>query len=108
MERIALPNGRWFDMDSARVWANDSYWDGRNRCSKITGSQWSHQYLYRSKSGAWILRDTSSWESVQDVYEVIDEETALDWLVSQGYADTDDLPADVRERLVARAIDLEI
>ena len=55
MRRQALTDGtgRWFDLDAAKRFDEATIWDGRNRISLATGSQWDHEALYRT--GQWPL-----------------------------------------------------
>lgn len=90
MKRIALQNGSWFDEDSAKHWKEDSNWDGHNHISCNTGSQWTHERLYRSKGGSWILNSWSQWQGSTETYEVIKPCDAASWLIRNGYEDIPD------------------
>lgn len=48
--KYRMDDGTVVDTDRASdSWAEASYWDGNNHISKATGSQWTHQQLYRSR-----------------------------------------------------------
>lgn len=78
MNRQALDDDTWFDIDKAELFEEETFWDGKNRCSKATGSQWTHEQLYRTAGGAWILRHYGSY---QESWKQITDEEAARWLV---------------------------
>jgi hypothetical protein len=47
----------------------------------VTGSQWNHEQLYRTKGGRWILHGWSQWQGSTDSWAEITNETAARWLV---------------------------
>jgi hypothetical protein len=78
MRRQALTDGSgWFDLDSAERFDEATIWDGRNRISLATGSQWDHEALYRTANGRWVKHWWSQWQGT--VAE------AAAWLVQNGY-----------------------
>jgi len=87
MRRIALTDGsgRWFDLDSAEKFDEATFWDGRNRISLATGSQWDHETLYRTKSGHWVRHWWTQWEGAADQWTLISADEAARWLVRNGY-----------------------
>jgi len=85
MKRRTLPDGRWFDLDTAKSFDEDTYWNGHNHISVATGSQWDHECLYRTASGLWVLEQTSAYQHVQDMYMQIDNDAAARWLVRNGH-----------------------
>ena len=87
MRRIALTDGsgRWFDLDSAEKFDEATFWDGRNRISRATGSQWDHETLYRTKSGHWVKHWQSQWQGSVDRWELISDDEAARWLIQNGY-----------------------
>lgn len=97
MKRQPLDNGRWFDIDSAMTYKEDTYWDGNNHISKVTGSQWEHEQLYYTKTGKWVLNCWSQIQGGRETWEIIDAETAYNWLINnaefeaakQHFPDTD-------------------
>lgn len=92
-ERVRLDDGTWFDSERAEAWDEDARYDGRNSVSQATGSPWEHQRLYRSVRGTWVLHNWSEWEDSKPSYDVIGEEDAHAWLLSQGHSDA--VPSDV-------------
>lgn len=93
MNRIALEDGRWFDADKAETWGDDTYWDGNNHISKATGSQWSHEALYLTAGGAWVLNWWSQVQGSRETYTVIEPEEATRWLVRNEH----ELPEQLRK-----------
>ena len=91
MQRQALENGGWFDVDAARWVDEDTYWDGNNHISVATGSQWDHEELYVTRQGRFVLHHSSQWQGSQDEWEEIDARDAAEWLV-RNHRDRDDLP----------------
>jgi len=91
MTRIALTDGsgKWFDEDKAEVFNEDTDWDGNNRISCATGSQWNHETLYRTKSKRWVLNWWSQWQGSTETYTEIDDKTAAAWLVRNGHEHPD-------------------
>lgn len=72
----------WFDLNAAEKFEEDTFFDGSNHISRATGSQWTHQELFRTKKGQWVLHtwggygNSSSWEFVA-------ESVAKEWLLTQ-------------------------
>lgn len=85
MQRQALPDGRWFDINQASRFEEATEWDGRNRISKATGSQWDHEELYLTANGHWILHRWSQWQGVPDTWSEIEPEEAVRWLIRNGH-----------------------
>ena len=73
--------GAWFDASKAQVWDEDTKWNGNNHISLATGSQWSHQRLFRTASGKWIVENTSQYQGSMDSYEEVTPAAAAAWLV---------------------------
>lgn len=46
MKRVSLINGKWFDLQKAEKFQENTFWNGSNQISKITKSQFEHQDLY--------------------------------------------------------------
>jgi hypothetical protein len=83
MNRQPLDNGTWFDTHKAEKFEEDTFWDGNNRCSQATGSQWNHEALYRTASGGWVLNAWSQWAGSRETWTLIDPDTACSWLIAQ-------------------------
>jgi hypothetical protein len=99
MRRVTMTDGsgRWLDLDTTQAFEEDTRFDGRNRISVATGSQWEHETLYRTAAGTWVLHHTSAWQGTLDTWEEIDEADAHRWLVANGEAAA--VPADALEAL---------
>nr|WP_294522511.1 hypothetical protein [uncultured Rhodopila sp.] len=82
MKRIALTDGTgaWFDAEKAWDWVEGTEWDGRNQISLSTGSQWSHERLYRTPGDRYILKKWNSGGGI-DEYELVDAATAAAWMI---------------------------
>ena len=85
MRRQSIGNGKWFDLDTATSFTEETQFDGRNHISLATCSQWEHQELYRTKSGTWVLNEWSQWQGSTDTWTEIDDEDAARWLVRNEY-----------------------
>ena len=87
MKRQVLTDGsgRWFDLESAEVFDEDTRWNGRNKSSCATGSQWEHETLYRTKSDRWILSHKSQWEGHLPSWTEMEATAAARWLSINGY-----------------------
>lgn len=81
MARQEIADGRWFDPDAARVWEEGTKFDGNNRISLATGSQWDHEQLYLTAKGHWVVNAWSQWQGTSETYRAIDPAEAAMWLV---------------------------
>lgn len=84
MKRQVTDDGHWFDLDAAEHFEESTFWDGRNRCSRVTGSQWEHETLYRTRGGRWVLNRSSQWEGARDSWVEIDDDAAALWFMRNG------------------------
>lgn len=102
MARIALTNktGQWFDDDKAEMIKENTTYNGNNWISDATGSQWEHEYLYRTVKGRWVLNHSSPYHGSMETYEEINNEGAAAWMAKQGM--------DPHESLIKEFNDLEI
>lgn len=82
MSRINLGNGSWFSPESAECFGELTWWDGRNRISVPTGSQWEHEELYRTRKGVWVLHSWSQWQGSRSTYEIVGDAQAKAWLIA--------------------------
>lgn len=87
MARQLIDGGGWFSTKKAEFWEEDSWWDGHNYVSRATGDAHSHQRLYRTAKGAWVLHSWSQWQGSCETWERIEPEAARDWLLSQSEGD---------------------
>ena len=81
MKRTALQNGGWFDADTAEKYEEADYFDGSNRISRATHSEWDHENLYRPRSGRWVLNAWSQRQGSTESYREISEADAVQWLI---------------------------
>lgn len=91
-------SGRWFDLRTAERYEEATFWDGRNRRSCATGSQWEHEELFRTASGCWVLHRWSQWQGTTDSWDEITPPQAAKWLLQNGY-DLPDTLAEYAEKL---------
>lgn len=84
MKRVHLTSetARWFNAETAELFKEATYWDGNNWISKATGSQWNHEALYLTASGAFILNTWSQWQGTCETYEKIGKKEAMEWLIA--------------------------
>ena len=110
MSRVPMTDGSgsWFNPESSVLFKEDRNFDGRNHISVATGSQWDHESLYYTRSGKWVLHSFSDWQGALDTYEVIEESTAVSWLISNSHQDLNELPESVRTAIEAGFKDAEI
>ena len=97
MNRQSLDNGGWLNLATAKKFDEDRYFDGHNRISAATGSQWDHEVLYRSVGGVYVLHTWSQYQGTQDTWQRISVDRAVEWLLKNDYDPTS--PAE--EALVA-------
>jgi len=71
----------WFDRAKAEKFQEATDWDGSNHVSKATGSQWSHEALYRTVGGRWVLHWYSQMQGSQERYSFVTDEQAREWLL---------------------------
>jgi len=82
MIRYRMDDGTIIDTTNAsRSWKEETDWDGNNHVSRATGSQWSHQTLYRSKKGRYYVEHTSQWQGSRPHVEWVSPEEAARWLL---------------------------
>lgn len=101
MNRIAITgtSGQWFDLDKAKHYEENSYWDGSNHISKVTNSQWDHESIYFTAGGKFILNSWSNVQGGSDTYEIISEEEAAKWFAKQSFPD-DEIPEILLENYI--------
>lgn len=108
MARIPLEGGKYFNDERCVAQCSEgTYYNGSNDISLATGSQWDHERLYLTESGAWVIKWWSQWEGRQDRYRVIDDEMAAEWFARNSY-DEDELPTEKREVILKIWRDHEI
>ena len=89
MKRIAIDNqqGAWFNLDTATLYKETTHWNGNNHISNATGSQWEHEWLYRTSGGKWVLNHYSQYQGSSETYDLITAKEAAIWLVKNEYED---------------------
>lgn len=91
MARYQMEDGTVIDTKNAIAhWDEDTRWDGHNHISVATGSQWSHQTLYRSKKGRFYLECASQWQGSAPHAEWVSPQEACRWLLANGHDPKDD------------------
>lgn len=87
MSRIALTDGSgtWFSTESAEYYKEGTFHDGQNWISKATGDQWTHEGLYRTQGGRFILHKWSQWQGSHESYDQIYASEAAVWFSINGY-----------------------
>ena len=92
MSRYRMDDGTIVDTKNAsRSWDEDTFWNGNNFISRATGSQWTHETLYRSRKGRYYVEHTSQWQGSHDHAEWISNHEATRWLMHNDH----DLPGDL-------------
>ena len=81
MTKQHLDTGEWFDEDTARIWNENTDWDGSNHVSSVTGSPWEHARLYRTVHGTWVLGQWSQVGEGAETFRTIDPDSAARWLI---------------------------
>lgn len=80
------------DTDRAQqTWKEASDWDGRNRISRATGSQWEHEQLYLSAKGNYYIVHESQWQGSLPHASFVSRQEAARWLLNNEHALPDDL-----------------
>jgi hypothetical protein len=74
-------------------WDEETRWNGNNHVSVVTGSQWNHQTLYKSRRGRYYIECTSQWQGSTPRAEWVSPEEAARWLLVCGYK----IPADLQK-----------
>ncbi|MEV6309948.1 CopG family transcriptional regulator [Streptomyces sp. NPDC051840] len=75
----------WFVLESAERFLEDTkYVNDFDKVSVNTLSETTHQTLYRTAKGQWVLNDWSDHSDSADDYRFISEGEAKNWLVLNG------------------------
>lgn len=71
-----------FDPEKAALIREDTRWseDAGQHVSIVSGGRYTHEGLYRTAGGRWVLNRWSQWQGDAETYQFIDDETAKDWL----------------------------
>ena len=82
MTRYRMDDGSIVDTERASAhWEEETDFDGHNRISRATGSQWHHQTLYRSRKGRYYVEHLSNWQGSRSHVEWVSPEEATRWLL---------------------------
>lgn len=93
-QRYEMSDGMIVDLDNASAkWEEDTRFDGSNHISVVTGSQWDHQMLYRSRRGRYYVESSSQWQGSTPSAEWVSNEEAARWLLTNNHEIPDDLKA---------------
>lgn len=94
MTRYQMNDGTVVDVDNAtKSWEEATRWNGANRISVATGSQWDHQTLHRSRKGRYWVECTSQWQGSTPHAEWLSPEAAAKWLLANDHELPEDLAA---------------
>lgn len=94
MSRYRMDDGTIVDTENAKKhWDEATYWDGHNRCSVPTGSQWDHEALHVSRKGRYYIEHWSQYEGLRPWAEWVSNERAAAWLLQNEH----DVPTDLAE-----------
>lgn len=90
--RYRMKDGTIIDTaKAAATWQETTDFDGHNRISRATGSQWEHQTLHRSRKGRYYIEHWSDWQGSRPHVEWVSPEEAARWLLLM----EEELPADL-------------
>lgn len=84
--------GRIVDTDKAIAsWTEATRWNGSNHISKATGSQWTHEKLYKSSKGHYYVVRDSQWQGSAPFAYWLSDQEAASWLLLNDHDLPDDL-----------------
>ena len=82
MSTYRMDDGTVVDTDKASAqWDEAANWNGNNWISVNTGSQWSHECLYRSRKGRYYIKYQSAWQGSTPHAEWVTDVEAARWLL---------------------------
>lgn len=85
----------WFDDSCCKAIFNENtYFDGHNRISKATGSQWISETLYLTAKGVWIIENA---RHCRTTFRQITATEAARWIMQNDLDDDPKIPSDVIE-----------
>lgn len=97
MARYKMDDGVVVETDnSLNAWNEEREWDGKNRISVNTGSQWEHETLYKSRKGRYYIEYSSDWQGKLSSAEWIAPKVACVWLLANDYSPSE-IPNDLHE-----------
>jgi hypothetical protein len=74
-----------------KAWEETTRFDGSNRISRATGSQWEHETLYRSAKGRYYVEHVSQWQGSTPYAKFVAPEDAARWLLIHDHPLPEDL-----------------
>jgi hypothetical protein len=74
-------------------WEEKTDWNGNNHISRVTGSQWEHEELYRSSKGRYYVERNSQIQGQTPYAVYVTGEQAAIWLLVNEY----ELPPELQE-----------
>ena len=93
MDKYLMSDGTILSPGNAiKSWIEDTRWDGHNKVSVNTGSQWEHQGLHKSRKGRYWIEHWSNWQGALARAEWASEQEAARWLLLNAY---EELPEDL-------------
>jgi len=82
MATYQMENGLIVKTENAiQQWEENTTWDGQNRISVNTGSQWNHETLYLSKKGNYYIESYSQWQGSNPEAKFVTPKKAAAWLI---------------------------
>jgi hypothetical protein len=94
MSLYHMTDGTVLNTDKAKQkWEEATRFDGSNLISVNTGSQWTHQALYKSRRGRYYIEHWSQYQGSSPRAEWIDERRAAAWLI----LNKEELPEDLKQ-----------
>jgi hypothetical protein len=92
--KYKIKDGAVVDSDKAQKCCQEATnWNGQNYISRVTGSQWEHQTLYRSAKGRYYIEYRSDWQVSMPHAEWKSGQEAAEWLILNDH----ELPADLAD-----------
>lgn len=92
--RFRMEDNTIIDTENAvKSWYDAEDFDGRNPISRATGSQWTHQTLYKSRKGRYYIVHDSQYQGSQPHAEWVSPQEAARWLLLMEY----ELPEDLQQ-----------
>lgn len=80
---------------ASNSWDEDTFFNGNNHISRATGSQWTHQTLYRSRKGRYYVEHTSQWQGAHPHAEWISPQEATRWMLMNKH----EVPEELQEHV---------
>lgn len=77
--------------NAVQSWKETTYFNGNNHISNVTGSQWAHQTLYKTRRGRYWVEHWSQWQGSTSYAEWVSGHEAARWLLVCGYEIPEDL-----------------